>query len=66
MSFEGISNLKVGVPDFKFSIPSNRGEVRRELSFRVIFQDRGVSQRADPISVVVIFGGEFIISENVP
>jgi len=36
MGFEGISDLEVGAPDFKSSIPTNRGKVGSEslvLSF---------------------------------
>lgn len=33
MGFEGGFNLDVGVPDFQFSVPSDRGEIRGLVSF---------------------------------
>jgi len=44
MWFEGISDLEVSVPDFESSVPSNRGEVWLEVSFRgLVFKDWGIS-----------------------
>jgi len=52
MGFEGRSNLEVSVPNFKSSIPTNRGEIRFESNFGLSFEERGISDTRNPFSVV--------------
>jgi len=40
MGSEGRSNLEVGVPNFKSSIPTDRGEIRFEGNFTLRFKHR--------------------------
>jgi len=53
VSFECISNLEVGIPNFKSAIPSDTGKVRLESSFGLRFEGRRVSDATNPISMVV-------------
>jgi hypothetical protein len=55
VGFEGVFDLDVGVPDFKSSVPSYRGEERGLISFRR-FNDGGVSDTRDPVLMVKSFG----------
>jgi len=43
MRSKGRSNLEVGIPNFKSSIPTDRGEVRFKGNFRLSFKERRVS-----------------------
>lgn len=66
MGFEGRSNLEVGVPNFKSSIPTDRGEIGFESNFGLSFEERGISNTRNPFSVVGGFTGEFTFSNGVP
>lgn len=66
MRFESRSDLEVSVPDFKSSIPSNRGKVRFKGNFALSFKERRISNTRNPFSVVRGFTGEFTVSKGVP
>jgi len=66
MRSESRSDLEVSVPNFKSSIPSDRGKVRFKLHFALGFKKRRISHTRDPFSVVRSFTGEFTVSEIVP
>lgn len=66
MWFQGESDLEVVIPNFQFSVPSNSGEIWVEVNFGGSFQKRGISNTRNPIRVVILVTGEFVISKGVP
>lgn len=59
MSNKSILNEEVFVPDFKSSIPSNRGEIFKLLVWRV-------SYSRNPIGVIVLGNSPFTETLDVP
>jgi len=66
VGLESVSNLEVGVPDFKSSVPSDRGEVGFEGGFSLSLQLRRISNLRNPVLMVVRVRGIFAISQSVP
>lgn len=67
VGLEGVSDLEVGVPDLKLSVPSDRGEVGGEgLHFVSRFYNRRVSHAGNPVVVVVFVGRELAFGSDVP
>lgn len=66
MGFEGGSDLEVGVPDLKSSIPTDRGEVRFKGDLALSLEQWGISNTRNPFGVVTGFTGEFTVSKGVP
>lgn len=62
---ERASDLEVGVPNLNSSIPADRAEVR-SVAVLLVLEDRGVSNTADPILMVAVFRGEFILTSGIP
>lgn len=65
MMLERASDLEVGVPNLNSSVPSDRAEVG-VVTALLILKDRGVSDTADPILMVAILRGEFVLTSGVP
>jgi len=67
VGLETVFNRKVSIPNFQFSIPTNRCKVVIEwlLLCRILNYGR-VTNTRNPISMIVTFGGKLTFGESIP